>query len=114
MPAVHRAAAWLRHVADQEPAPTVLGRLSGETFEEPHQVRMPPITVARLAHHLPGLPGSLGFASGGRGSGLTLPKSCAAAKFAASSEGASRSVMRHARPLIRAFRRVISISECEL
>src|SRR5271165_6853129 len=55
MPAVHRAAAWLRHVADEEPAPAYLGRLIGETFEEPHQVWMPPIAVARLAHHLPGL-----------------------------------------------------------
>ena len=35
----HRAAARLRHVADQEPAPAGLGRLLGQLFEEFHQHR---------------------------------------------------------------------------
>jgi hypothetical protein len=51
----HRAAAGLRQVADQEPAPADLWRLLGQPFEELHQVRMAPVAIARQAHHLPGL-----------------------------------------------------------
>src|SRR5215203_4310053 len=39
----HRAAARLRQVADEEPAPADLGSLVGKPFEELHQVRMAPV-----------------------------------------------------------------------
>ena len=51
----HRAAARLRHVADQETAPAGLRRLVGQPLEELHQARMAPVAVARQPHHLPGL-----------------------------------------------------------
>ena len=51
----HRAAARLRHVADEEPGPADLGAFLGEPLEELHQARMSPIAVAREPHHLPGL-----------------------------------------------------------
>ncbi len=52
----HRAAARLRHVADQQAvAPADLRRLVGEALEEFDQVRMAPVAVARQPHHLPGL-----------------------------------------------------------
>jgi hypothetical protein len=114
---------------------------------------MPPIAIARLAHHLPSLAvegqrfragdATLGIKADGmrrqrcrrrfavkqflgrrhrivrvcqRGQrlGIDAAQVLRRRKICRSSEGASRSVMRHARPLIRAFRRVISISECEL
>ena len=41
----HRAAARLRQVADQEPAPANLGRLVGEPLEEAHQVGWPQLRL---------------------------------------------------------------------
>ena len=52
----HRAAARLRHVADQDSRPAgVLARLGRQPRHQRDQVRMPPIAVARQPHHLPAL-----------------------------------------------------------
>src|ERR1700736_3062297 len=42
----HGAAAWLRHVADEEPAPMGLRGLAGETRHELHKGGSDPIGVA--------------------------------------------------------------------
>ena len=50
----HRAAARLRHVADEEARPAVLVMgIVGELLEEGNQLRHPPVAVAREAHDLP-------------------------------------------------------------
>ena len=52
----HRAAARLRHVADQQSRPAgVLLRLVGQPLQQRDQVGMRPVAVARQPHHLPGL-----------------------------------------------------------
>src|SRR5204862_6868159 len=51
--AQRRAATWLRDVADQQPRPARdLRGLLGEPFEEPDEVRMAPVAVARAPHEL--------------------------------------------------------------
>src|SRR6516164_8267132 len=55
MARAHGAAARLRHVANEQPAPMGLRRLIGEALEETHEVGMAPITVAREPHDLPSL-----------------------------------------------------------
>ena len=52
----HRAAARLRHVADQQAGPADRRRFVGEAFEELDQLGMAPVAVARQPHHLPGRP----------------------------------------------------------
>jgi hypothetical protein len=49
-----RTAARLRHIANQDATPA--GGFGGqwrEPFQEFHQLRMPPIAIARHPHHLP-------------------------------------------------------------
>jgi hypothetical protein len=61
-----------------------------------------------------GVAGLLGFSKGGNGSGLTLPLSWAAEKFAANSESASATLVVNARLPVCGFRRAVCIGECEL
>ena len=50
----HRAAARLRHVADEETRPAVEAtRVARQVLEIVEQARMSPIAVAREPHHLP-------------------------------------------------------------
>ena len=46
-----RAAARLRHVADEEPAPAISRRLLGQLFDELDQRRVAPVAVARERRH---------------------------------------------------------------
>ena len=50
----HRAAARLRHVADEETGQVPVSRPGAEPFQETDEVRMPPVAVAGEPHHLPG------------------------------------------------------------
>ncbi len=57
MAADHRAAARLRHVADQQAIPAVLGGVVGERLDVPDEFGLAPVAVARQPHHLPVRPG---------------------------------------------------------
>ena len=42
----HGATAWLRHVADEEPAPSRLRRLAGQSFQKFNELGVSPVAIA--------------------------------------------------------------------
>ena len=50
----HRTAAWLGHVADQQPGQPSACAASAKPLDEGDQLRVAPVTVARQPHRLPG------------------------------------------------------------
>ena len=54
----HRAAARLRHVADQDPGPAgILVGLRRQPLDQCDHIGMRPVAIARQPHHLPGVAG---------------------------------------------------------
>jgi hypothetical protein len=49
----HGSAAWLGHIADQQPGPSDVLRLVSQPLNEGHKARVSPVPISRYSHDLP-------------------------------------------------------------